>query len=89
MSATQPVPALATAGWRQFVLDAQAAWKGLTPRQLVIPAAIGLMWGIGNTLGWWIGHGTSNVAQTAAHFLYEAALPMGLLALGLALIQTC
>jgi hypothetical protein len=87
VSATQPVPALATAGWRQFVLDAQAAWKGLTPRQLVIPAAIGLVWGVGNTLGWWIGHGTSNAAQTAAHFLYEAALPMGLLALGLALVE--
>ena len=66
------------------VLD---AWRRLTPAQLVIPAALGLVWGLGNTLGWWIGRGTIHLPQTAAHFLYEAAIPMVLLALGLAIVE--
>ena len=48
---------------------------------------MGLLWGLGNTLGWWIGDGTRNVLGTAAHFLYEAALPMVLLTLGLAIVE--
>lgn len=62
-------------------------WRRLTPAQFVIPAVIGLVWGLGNTLGWWIGRGTIHVQQTAAHFLYEAAIPMVLLALGLAIVE--
>ncbi len=73
--------------WRP-VASALGAWRQLTVRQAAIPATIGLVWGLGNTLGWWIGHGTGDVLRTAAHFLYEAALPMALLVLGLAIAES-
>jgi hypothetical protein len=88
MTASASAADLAGSGGRQFLRRARDAWVRLTPGQVAIPAAIGLLWGFGNTLGWWIGHGTVDVARTAAHFLYEAALPMVLLLSGLALVDT-
>jgi hypothetical protein len=74
-------------GGRPFLARALESWQELTPAQLLIPATMGLLWGLGNTLGWWIGHGVDNVARSAAHFVYEAALPMTLLLLGLPLAE--
>ena len=54
------------------------------PVHLAIAVGLALAWGLANMLGWALGHATIDVAKTAAHFVYEALLPMVLLAVGLA-----
>jgi hypothetical protein len=66
-----------------------AATRGTLPRIVVPPAhfaiavAFALAWGLANMLGWWLGHDSIDVARTSTHFVYEALLPMLLLAVGL------
>ena len=50
--------------------------RAITPWHVAIALALGLAWGLANTLGWTLGHATSDIARTAAHFVYEALLPM-------------
>ena len=54
--------------------------RAIPPRHFAIAVGLGLLWGLANTLGWSLGHGTSDISRTAAHFVYEALLPMLLLA---------
>ncbi len=61
------------------------AWGQWQPADLAIPAAMCLVWGLGNSIGWSIGHESDNIPQTILYFLAEAFLPMALLALGLRL----
>lgn len=59
------------------------AWRQ-TPMALVgIALALGFAWGLANTLGWWLTGHTDQFGVTLAHFVYEAALPMFLLLLGI------
>ena len=53
------------------------------PAHLVLAVAFAFAWGLANVLGWWLGHASLDVARTSAHFVYEALLPMLLLAVGL------
>lgn len=53
------------------------------PIHFVIAIAFALAWGLANVLGWALGHATDNLGKTSAHFVYEALLPMLLLAIGL------
>jgi len=70
-------------------MSATSATAGTMPRIAVPPIhfaiAIGfaLAWGLANVLGWALGHATENLGRTSAHFVYEALLPMLLLAVGL------
>jgi len=48
-----------------------------------IAVALALAWGLANMLGWALGHATIDIGKTAEHFVYEALLPMVLLAMGL------
>lgn len=75
------------ASGRRLGAPALNTWGHLIPAQLLIPAGMALVWGIGNTLGWWIGHGVVDITRTAAHFVSEAAITMALLALGLSLAE--
>ncbi|MFO1305547.1 MAG: histidine kinase [Burkholderiales bacterium] len=43
---------------------------------VLIACALALAWGLANTLGWSLGHGTDDLARTGAHFVLEALLPM-------------
>ncbi len=51
---------------------------------LALAVLLGLAWGLANTLGWWLAHGSAAPARMAAHFVLEATLPLLLLAAGLA-----
>ena len=55
---------------------ALGAWRRIPARYVAIAVALGLAWGLANTFGWWLGSGTTNVARTMVHFVYEAVLPM-------------
>ena len=58
-------------------------WRAIPPRHFAIAVGLALLWGLANTLGWALGHDTSDIPRTAAHFVYEALLPMLLLAVGI------
>jgi hypothetical protein len=53
------------------------------PAHVALAVAFALAWGLANMLGWWIGHASIDVTRTSLHFVYEALLPMLLLAVGL------
>lgn len=57
--------------------------RGIPPRHFAIAVGLALVWGLANTLGWTLGHDTWDIARTASHFVYEALLPMLLLAVGI------
>jgi hypothetical protein len=58
-------------------------FRAIPPRHFAIALGLALVWGLANTLGWALGHDTSYIPRTAAHFVYEALLPMLLLAVGI------
>jgi len=53
------------------------------PVHFAIAVVLALAWGLANMLGWTLAHATIDVGKTAAHFVYEALVPMILLAIGL------
>jgi hypothetical protein len=53
------------------------------PAHLALAVAFAFAWGLANVLGWALGHQSIDLAKTSAHFVYEALLPMLLLAVGL------
>src|SRR4030095_9325914 len=53
------------------------------PAHLALAVAFGFAWGLANMLGWALGHASIDLAKTSLHFVYEALLPMLLLAVGL------
>lgn len=61
-----------------------AAWRAIPARHVVVAMSLGLVWGLANALGWFLGGGTTDVRLTTAHFVYETELPMLLLLLGIA-----
>ncbi len=50
---------------------------------VVIACGLALAWGLANTLGWSLGHGTDDLARTASYLVLEALLPMLALAMTL------
>jgi hypothetical protein len=58
-------------------------WRAIPPRHFVIAVILALVWGLANALGWTLGNATRDPAQTAAHFMWEALLPMLLLVVGI------
>jgi hypothetical protein len=73
------------------VMDAPAPWfrivlegvRAIPPWHFAIGAGLGLLWGVANALGWTLGHATTDVPLSAAHFVYESLLPMLLLVVGI------
>jgi len=63
-----------------FVCD---GLRAIPPWHFAIAVGLALAWGLANALGWTLGHDSSNPAQTSAHFVYEALLPMLFLVLGI------
>ena len=53
------------------------------PTHFGIAIGLALAWGLANVLGWTLGHATASLGKTSAYFIYEALLPMLLLAIGL------
>jgi Histidine kinase len=53
------------------------------PAHLALAVAFAFAWGLANVLGWALGHESIDVARTSMHFVYEALVPMLLLAVGL------
>ena len=74
--AAAPVPSAWTTSWR--------AVRAVPPRHLAIAAALAVAWGCVNALGWWLGNGSADPARMTAVFIYEALLPMLMLACALA-----
>ncbi len=52
------------------------AWRTIPGQFFAIGTGFGLIWGLANGLGWWLGHGSSAPLPMTAHFVYEAVLPM-------------
>jgi hypothetical protein len=64
-----------------------AAWsaaRAVPPRHFAIAASLAVAWGCVNALGWWLGSGSADPVRMTAVFIYEALLPMLLLACALA-----
>lgn len=55
----------------------------IPPRHFAIALGLATVWGLANALGWTLGHATTNVVTTSAHFVYEALLPMLALAVAI------
>src|SRR4029453_2394183 len=53
------------------------------PAHLALAVAFAFAWGLANVLGWALGHEPIDVTRTSMHFVYEALVPMLLLAVGL------
>jgi hypothetical protein len=62
---------------------ARAGWRAIPRRHFVIAVVLALVWAGANTLGWTIGHATTSVTRTGAHFAYEALLTMFVLVVGI------
>ena len=73
---TPPAPSSWAAAW--------FAVRKVPPRHLAIAASLAIAWGCVNALGWWLGSGSADPARMTAVFIYEALLPMLLLACALA-----
>ena len=52
--------AAATTG---LVASAFAAWRTIPARYFAIALAIGLVWGLANTFGWWLASGMTSVPR--------------------------
>lgn len=63
---------------------AWSAARAVPSRHLALAASLAVAWGCVNALGWWLGSGSADPVRMTAHFIYEALLPMLLLACALA-----
>jgi hypothetical protein len=53
------------------------------PAHFALAVAFACAWGLANVAGWALGHASVDLGRTTLHFIYEALLPMLLLAVGL------